>query len=77
MPSSRLMLFILMAALHLAPALVTPLNCDVFVLFRFLICTVHHSVSRTTNRQISNMQEYAARDKEHIAQATTQICAEA
>ena len=45
MPSSRLMLFILMAALHLAPALVTPLNCDVFVLFRFLICKVRLNIS--------------------------------
>ena len=37
MPSSRLMLLILIAALHLAPALVTPLNCEVLVLRLFFI----------------------------------------
>ena len=37
-PSSLLMLLMRMAALHLAPALVTPLYCEVLVRFLFLIC---------------------------------------
>ena len=61
------MLFILMAALHLAPALVTPLNCDVFVLFRFLICKIHRNMACALKGQTANMQQDATQDKEQIA----------
>ena len=44
-PSSRLMLLILMAALHLAPDLVTPLNWEVLVLRLFFICSMPATAS--------------------------------